>query len=181
MSVFSDNVFGEASYEDSYDSELELSEAGYNALEEQYLIEECSRMSEGELQQFLESDLCQTLLTEGKMRKNTIVWLSGRADLDRRTKMAALQMAKDKNDPLWAKLKKNRMRERDIISKIMRKYSMKARKTAKTSQKDWIRNRMPANFGKFGGQNRLSAEAKADIRERNKMTGTKKHNDGLTW
>ena len=178
MSIFSGNILNEEAFDDGEDL---LSEAGYNALEEQYLIEECSRMSEDELQEFLESDLCETLVTEGKMRKNTIVWLSGRADLDRRTKMAALQAAKEKNDPLWDKLKKNRMKERELISKIMRKYGSKSRKVAKQSQKDWIRNRMPANFGKFGGQARLSAEAKANIREKNKMTGAKKHGDGLTW
>lgn len=174
MSVF-DNTFFTESFED--DATEYMSEAELENLQEMYLVEECGRFSESELQEFLESDLCQELLTEGKMRNNTIVWLSGRADLDRRTKMAALQMAKSNKDPMYDKIKKLRMRERELISKIMQKYSHKARKTAKSSQKDWIRNRMPANFGKFGGQNRISAEAKAN----NKMTGTKKHNDGLVW
>lgn len=176
MSVFTNNVFNEGSYADSEVDDF-LSESGYNALQEQYLIEECSRFSDEELQEFLESDLCETLVTEGRMRRNTIVWLSGRADLDRRTKMAALQAAKEKNDPEWNKLKKLRQKERISIAKIMRKYGAKSRKVARRSQKDWIKNRMPANFGKFGGQARLSAEAKAN----NKMTGVKKHNDGLTW
>ena len=175
MSVFNNTFYNESSMDD--DDYGYLSEASEAALNEQFLIEECSRFTEAELQEFLESDLCEQLVTEGKMRKNTIVWLSGRADLDRRTKMTALQMAKDNNDPLWEKLKKNRIKERQLISKIMQKYSRKAHKTAKSSQKDWIRNRMPANFGKFGGQSRLSAEAKAN----NKMTGVKKHNDGLVW
>ena len=136
--------------------------------------EECSRMSESELKQFLESDLCEELVTEGKMRKNTIVLLSGRADMDRRTKMAALQLAKDNNDPLWGEIKKLRTKERSKIAKIMQKYGHKAQKKAKSSQKDWIRNRMPKNFGRFGGSDRTSATASAG-------NGPKKHNDGLTW
>ena len=146
------------------------------ALEEQFLIEECSRMSESELKQFLESDLCEELVTEGKMRKNTIVLLSGRADMDRRTKMAALQLAKDNNDPLWGEIKKLRTKERSKIAKIMQKYGHKAQKKAKSSQKDWIRNRMPANFGKFGGADRISNDSKAK-----NTSGPKKHGDGLTW
>lgn len=173
MAVFNSGSIFESSYDPD---EAILDEQSADALNEQFLIEECSRMTESELQEFLESDLCETLVTEGKMRRNTIVLLSGRADLDRRTKMAALQLAKKNNDPLWEKLKKNRTKEREILNKIMQKYSHKARKTAKTSQKDWIRNRMPANFGKFGGNARLSSAAPAE-----KMAGAKKHNDGMTW
>ena len=56
----------------------------------------------------------------------------------------------------------------------MRKYGNKSTKVAKKSQKDWIKNRMPANFGRFGGSDRLSDPAKASA-------GPKKHHDGLTW
>ena len=165
----------------SDDAKEAVAEEGYindidnSVLEEQFLIEECTRMSESELKEFLESDLCEELVTEGKMRKNTIVLLSGRADMDRRTKMAALQFAKENNDPLWGEIKKLRIKERAKIQKIMQKYGHKAHKKAKSSQKDWIRNRMPANFGKFGGSDRLSNDAKY------KGAGPKKHGDGLTW
>ena len=173
MSVFNSSILNCSNTYEGPDMDTPISESGMVELEQQFLIEECGRMTEAELSEFLESSLCEQLVTEGKMRKNTIVFLSGRADLDRRTKMAAIQMAKDNNDPLWAKLKKNRIKEREIISKIMQKYGHKSHKIAKSSQKDWIRNRMPANFGKFGGQNRVSTDAPA---------GTpKKHNDGLVW
>ena len=177
MSIFG----GSYSSFSSEDAKRTIEEEGYindvddAALEEQFLIEECSRMSESELKQFLESDLCEELVTEGKMRKNTIVLLSGKADMDRRTKMAALQFAKDANDPLWAEIKKLRTKQREKISKIMTKYGHKAQKHAKNSQKDWIKNRMPANFGRFGGADRVSSDSKA------KGSGPIKHGDGLTW
>ena len=175
MSVLNlkDMSFYEAA--NAVDEEGYISESANAELEEQYLIEECLRMSEDELKAFLESDLCEELVTEGKMRKNTIVLLSGKADMDRRTKMAALQFAKDANDPLWAEIKKLRTKEREKISKIMTKYGHKAQKHAKNSQKDWIKNRMPANFGKFGGADRVSSDSKA------KGSGPIKHGDGLTW
>jgi hypothetical protein len=124
------------------------------------LIEECSHFNDEQLKTFLESDLCEALITEGRMRKNTIVMLSKRDDQSRRNKIIAMNMAKEANDPLWHKLKKNRVIERNLLGKIMQKYGRKAKKTAKVQQKDWIKNRMPANFGKFGGADRISKDAK---------------------
>lgn len=126
---------------------------------EQLLIDECSQMTTDQRTAFLESDLCAQLVTEGKMRKNTIVMLSKKDDMSRRTKMLAMNAAKEADDPLWKKLKKNREIERELLIKIMRKYGRTALKTAKNDQKDWIKNRMPANFGQFGGANRVSADA----------------------
>lgn len=170
---FGNNIVSEST-NDPYD-DYELSPEGQAALFEQYLIEECThRLTEEEKNAFLESELAEELVQEGKMRKNTIVFLSGRDDLSRRTKLAALQMAKDRKDPLFEKLRVNRTKERKILSQIMRKYGNKSTKVAKKSQKDWIKNRMPANFGRFGGSDRLSDPAKA-------AAGPKKHHDGLTW
>jgi hypothetical protein len=136
-------------------------EEGWLRRSEQMLIEECSHFNDDQMKMFLESDLCQQLITEGKMRKNTIVILSKKDDQARRRKMVAMQMAKDAKDPLWDKLKKNRVIERQLLGKIMKKYGSKADRTAKVQQKDWIKNRMPANFGKFGGDTRISHDAPA--------------------
>ena len=155
MSVFN-GIFTEASSEELFEQEV-----SQDALFEQMLIEECSHFSDEQMKMFLESDLCQQLITEGKMRKNTIVILSKKDDQARRRKMVAMQMAKDAKDPLWDKLKKNRVIERQLLGKIMKKYGTKAERTAKVQQKDWIKNRMPANFGKFGGDTRLSHDAPA--------------------
>lgn len=157
MSVFNGlNLNESANTEDLFDNEV-----SQDALFEQMLIEECSHFNDAQMKMFLESDLCQQLITEGRMRKNTIVILSKKDDHARRRKMVAMQMAKDANDPLWEKLKKNRVIERQLLGKIMKKYGTKADRTAKVQQKDWIKNRMPANFGKFGGDVRLSHDAPA--------------------
>lgn len=158
------------------DDDIRLSPEGEAALFEQFLIDEYTHDLTPEQQEwFLESELAETLVTEGKMRRNTIVFLSGKDDLSRRTKMSALQLAKDKKDPLFEKLRVNRVKERNLLSQIMKKYGNKGTKIAKKSQKNWIKNKMPANFGKFGGSDRVSSSAGSG------GSGTKKHHDGLTW
>ena len=160
MSTFSGMGFTESSLDDAGTMDFQLSESAENAIFEQLLVEECSHFNDEQLKAFIESDLCEALITEGKMRKNTIVMLSKRDDQSRRNKIIAMNMAKEAKDPLWEKLKKNRIIERQLLGKIMQKYGRKAQKTAKAQQKDWIKNRMPANFGKFGGADRVSKDAK---------------------
>lgn len=159
MSTFSGFNFDDPVNEAGVLEEVSLSEETQNSLFEQLLIEECSHFTEAQMNEFLESELCEALIQEGKMRKNTIVMLSKRDDQSRRNKIIAMNMAREKKDPLWEQLKKNRMKERALLGKIMQKYGRAAQKNAKKQQKDWIKNRMPANFGKFGGANRVSADA----------------------
>lgn len=156
MSIFSGSIF------ENTNLDLNMEERPSDSIMEQLLIEEASHFTNDEMQQFLESELCETLIQEGKMRRNTIVLLSKRDDQSRRNKIIAMQMAKEANDPLWEKLRKNRIIERNLLSKIMQKYGRKAQKTAKAQQKDYIKNRMPKNFGKFGGADRVSKDAPAE-------------------
>ena len=162
MSAFSGYVnMANGNVNESAVLDIEISENCENAIFEQMLIEECSHFTDEQLSMFLESDLCQELVTEGKMRKNTIVLLSKKDDMNRRNMIIAIQMAKDAGDPLYDKLKKTHTIERNLEAKIMQKYGRKAQKTAKVQQKDWIKNRMPANFGKFGGADRVSNDAQS--------------------
>lgn len=99
----------------------------------------------------------ETLVSEGKLSKKTIVRLSKKDDLSKRTKMIALNLAKENNDPLWDKLALNRVKERELISKIMAKYGNKARKLAMESQKNFLKkSHLPASFVKAGGDDRIS-------------------------
>ena len=152
------DAYNEGAYEAQQELDL-LSEETQDAIFESMLLEEASHFTNEEMKAFLESDLCEELVTEGKMRRNTIVLLSKQDDQSRRNKIIAMQMAKENRDPLWEKLRKNRVIERNLLGKIMKKYGRKAQKVAKAQQKDWIKNRMPANFGKFGGADRVSKDA----------------------
>lgn len=71
----------------------------------------------------------------GAMKKKTFVKLNKRDDLKRRARLASLIIAKEKKDPLFDKLAKNRIRERMLRKQIFRKYGKQAYKVAKASQK----------------------------------------------
>lgn len=149
MSSLFFNEFEDMNKGGNVDSIHELTDP--QELEEMFLVEECSHFTEDQMKMFLESDLCETLVEAGKMRKRTIVRLSGQADLSRRNKLAAMALAKQNKDPLFTKLAKNRVMERALLGKIMRKYGNKGAKIAKKAQKDYIKHRMPRSFMKSGG------------------------------
>ena len=95
------------------------------------------------------------LVEAGKMRKKTLVRLGKNDDLSRRETMAAMVLAKRAKDPLWDKLALNRVKERELLGKIKKKYGNKANKLAKAGQKDYIKNLMPKGFNNlFGAKDR---------------------------
>ena len=110
---------------------------------EAMILAELASFNEEQLNAFLESDLCQTLVEAGKMRKKTIVRLGAKDDLSRRETIAAMELARQHNDPLFEKLRINRIKERELLGKIRAKYGTKATKIAKANQKDYIKNRLP--------------------------------------
>lgn len=110
-----------------------------NELLEQFIYDEVSRMPDAERKAWLESDQCRLLQEKGIFRRNTLVKLSKTDDLDRRIGMAALKIAKDKNDPLFQKLAKNRIKERELLDAINAKYASQAERAAKVSQREWMK------------------------------------------
>ena len=128
-------------------------------LEECFIADEVSRLPEDKIKEFCEAGgVGEQLVQEGKLRKKTLVRLSKQDDLTRRTKMGALLLAKEKNDPLYATLVKNRQQKRDLVDKIMKKYGSKGQRVAKQAQAEYLhgnRSALPKNFMKFGGADRV--------------------------
>ena len=110
-----------------------------NELLESFIYDEVSRMSNEDRKAWLESDQCKLLQEKGIFRRNTLVKLSKTDDLDRRIGMAALKIAKDKNDPLFQKLAKNRIKERELLDAINAKYAAQAERAAKAGQREWMK------------------------------------------
>lgn len=110
-----------------------------NALLECYINAEASKLPYEERKAFAESDEAQVLVEKQVLNKRTLVRLSKNDDLARRVKMAAFQIAKQKKDPLWTKLVKNRVIERALIKKIVQKYNNQAVRVARISQRDYIK------------------------------------------
>lgn len=136
MAIFSN------SGSDSIDQELK----NPNELLEAYIADELSFCSESQLEEFMNSSECKAMEEAGLISRKTLIRLSKNDDLSRRTKMAAFQLAKEANDPLWNQLVKVQMKRRDLISKIMTKYSSRATKAAKIGQRSYLKNKMPLSM-----------------------------------
>ena len=129
------------------------SELPYGFLEA-CIVDEVSHLSDEKIQEFCQSPEAEALVEAGVMRKKTLVRLSKKDDFSRRRTMAAFTIAREKKDPLWAKLVKNRVQERKLIGEIVKKYGGKADKVAKAGQKEYLKQKMPLSFMRAGGADR---------------------------
>lgn len=120
-----------------------------------YIADEVAHLSDEQIQEFCKPDgVGEQLVEAGIMRKKTLVRLSKKDDLERRTTMAAFQLAKDHNDALWTMLAKNRVKERELIGKILQKYGNKAQRTATIGQRTYLKQKLPVAFMRAAGENR---------------------------
>lgn len=131
-----------------------VSEEVLNACTEMYIVDEVSHLTDEQIQEFCNSPEAEALVEAGKLRRKTLVRLSKKDDMSRRKTMAAFQLARDKKDPLWAKLVKNRVQERKLIGQIEQKYGTKAERVAKLGQRDYLKNQMTPSFMRAGGADR---------------------------
>lgn len=131
-----------------------------DAIYSQLIEMEVSQLPQEKIEEFCApGGVGETLVAEGKLNKKTIVRLSKKDDITRRQKIIALNLAKDNNDPLWDKLAMNRVKERELISKIVAKYGTKSKKLAVQSQKDFVKkSHLPSSFMKAGGDDRVSKD-----------------------
>jgi len=151
-----DNMYtsNQQSLEESFqleaiDESMTLSPEGVREFNESYLCYELSCLSEAKIQQFLESAECMAMLEKGLIGKKTMVRLSKVDDLERRTSMACIQLAKEKNDPLFDKLALNRVKERQLLSAIETRYANPAKRAATIQQKEHIQNsRLPIGYAR---------------------------------
>lgn len=105
---------------------------------EAYFFDEHYSDSDEEKRALLED--ADVLMEAKKISHKTIVKLNKNDDLTRRTGIAALQLAKDNNDPLWRGLVKNRIQERKFLAAIRKKYLRNASSLARKTQRDFISN-----------------------------------------
>lgn len=113
---------------------------------ESYIYDEISKLSDEKKKEFVNSEAAQAMLEAGLIGKKTLVKLSKSDDLERRMGMAALQLAKDSNDILFDQLTKVRMKEKELLDKINKKYEVKAAKAAKVGQKEYLKGKIPVGF-----------------------------------
>lgn len=87
-----------------------------------------------------EGGVGEALLEIGVLKnKNTVIRMNKESDLKRRTVVAAIMMAKAKNDPMYSKLVKYKALYKQSRNKIVAKYSSKASKAAIKGQKEYMK------------------------------------------
>lgn len=105
-----------------------------------FIADELSRvLTEAELKEFLQSEECESLVEAGLMRRNTVVRLSKTDDFERRKRLAALQIAKNKKDPLVKLLSRTIKKKYEIMDRIYAKNKALADRVAKQAQKAYIK------------------------------------------
>lgn len=130
MPFYGQSVLEEGAYEPIADQP---------ALLEAFIADEISMLADDDRKAFIESDECKALEEAGLLGKKTIVRLSKNDDLTRRIKIAAFMKAKEKDDPTWNALVKNRQKERELINKLMGKYSNLVKRDAINGQKELLK------------------------------------------
>lgn len=105
------------------------------ALMESIFESAVASMPEEDRNAYLQTDEVKAALEAGVIGKRTIVRLSKMDDLSRRIKLAALQKAKEENAAEWKQLRLNRIKERQLLNKIMARFGTRVRTSAQKSQR----------------------------------------------
>ena len=135
MGLFGPNKI---SMQESYQSD-------FSGVDMQKYISECifdelAGLPDERKQEFINSNEATQMIEEGLIGKNTLVRLSKTDDLSRRIKLAALQLAEDKEDQLFTKWQFYRSKVKEYEDKIADKYSVKSTRMAKVAQRDYLKN-----------------------------------------
>lgn len=119
--------------------------AGFNRVEyrESVILDELCQTftTQEQANQFLQSPEFKAMCEAGILTEalSTTVVMSKFDDLTRRTKLAALQLAKDSGDADYDRYLTFKQKERELEDKMMKRYSTMASREAKKAQKDYIK------------------------------------------
>ena len=141
MGMYSDNIRDE-------DFGIDM-----DALVEAFIIDDLTHnYGEDTIKEFCAAGGVGEALLEAKVlsNKRTLMRLSKESDLARRKVIAAIQMARAKNDPLFAKLVKHKLLFKQARQKIVAKYGSKASRAAIAGQKEYIKRMKNVNLTNSG-------------------------------
>lgn len=141
MGMYSDNIRDE-------DFGIDM-----DALVEAFIIDDLTHnYGEDTIKEFCAAGGVGEALLEAKVlsNKRTLMRLSKESDLERRKVIAAIQMARAKGDPLFAKLVKHKLLFKQDRQKIVAKYGSRASKAAIIGQKEYIKRMKNVNLTNSG-------------------------------
>lgn len=118
-------------------SEEEIAKS--ETLFELYLVDDIMRGTQEQIHGFCESMEAQVLVEKQVLNKPTLVRMSKQGDFHRRIKLTSYLLAKQANDPNFAKLVKYQALKKQYANKVLTKYGKKAARIAKIAQKEYIK------------------------------------------
>ena len=148
-----------------YSNDPELYGLDMDALVEAFLIDDLTHnYGQDAIREFCAPGGIADALLEAKIlsNKRTVVRLSKADDEKRRMTIAAIQMAKQHNDPLYAKLIKYKVLFKQTRQKIVDKYGAKATKASIKGQKQYIKSMRGINISNNVNSSIADAKAKAN-------------------
>lgn len=109
------------------------------AMMEALIVQEAEKMNDAQRAEYLNSAEFNSLVEAGVVGKRALVRLSREADMDRRIHLLCLQMAQEKGDADWEALRRNRIKEKQLLNKLYNKYGNRVKRQAATSQKRLVK------------------------------------------
>lgn len=135
-------------FDDDSDANVDM-----DGIIEAFLIDDLTHnYSEEAVKEFCEPGGVGDALLEAKVlsTKRTMLRLSKQSDLDRRRTIVAINMAKAKRDPLYAKLVKYQKLRKEVKMRILEKYGNAAARTAIKGQKAYMKTMRNVNLANSG-------------------------------
>lgn len=114
--------------------------ANNDRLLEMFMIDDILSGDSDTIKAFAESQEAQILMEKNFLSKKTLDRATVlKMDLNRRIKLTCYQLAKETNDPNWAKLVKYLGLKKKYANAILKKYYPRAERIAKIAQKNYIK------------------------------------------
>jgi hypothetical protein len=132
------SVFGSGSVNNQPD--LVLEDVEEKVLQSIVMAEITAGLNEEEMGAFLESEEYAVLAEANRFKKNTLIRLNKSDDLERRTSMAALALAKESNSTAYKQYEKYMKLAKKAKKQILLKYDSKGERIAKKAQQVFIKN-----------------------------------------
>ena len=105
------------------------------SLVETFVVDAVSRMDDDTRKAFMESESFKQMCEAGLLEARSIMRLNQEDDFTRRVKVAAIAKAHANNDALEIALRKNRVKEKQLLDKIYKKYSMQVKRDVMAAQR----------------------------------------------
>ena len=122
---------------------VELDESAMDDLMRDMLIDEIMSLPDAKRRAFCESpdfaDLRTSLQEKGMINKTTLMRLSKDSDLERRSQLAAIALAKAANSPEYRKYEKAQRMKKEAREAMFKTYKSKALMTSKAAQREYIK------------------------------------------